>query len=438
MMKGKKLFLLALKYLIRYRRRYIFLALAVSFGFAVITSITSLKAGMTHMLYLTAQAHYSGDLIALGLDHDAAGQAFRLDDSFMKEIYEAIENSGLNPDRIVSRTSLMQSGVLFYNGTPVQLKYVSGVDWDNEEGYFNSLDYEQPPEKPLDGDDIILISSPVARQFGILRGDSLVLEVETRQGQKNTGTFVVAGIVHDTTIFGYFKSYVSRNALNKLLGYGQDECSMIGLFFNDRTGMDRKQALLQRELERNINVAPLLLNRDDFSRETNLDWEGLRVFVITLSVYLSELSELLDAMNLLSYLLYIILLVIIMVSAFVTYRLIMYERTGELGTMRVIGFTETDITLVLLCETAVLVCISLIGGFLLAGVFIKGLSFIPIAAIPSFEIFMQNGRLIPEYHVSTILFNSAAVFLVLLPGLGISAHLSSRASLPDMLRGIGR
>jgi ABC-type lipoprotein release transport system permease subunit len=431
--KFTTLFLLALKYFFRYRRRYVFLFLAVAFGFTVITSITSLKAGMAKMLYLTAQAHYSGDLIVLGLEDKAEKRNYHLDDSAINEIYKAVENANLKPDRIVVRTNIMQDAVLYYHGAAVQLKYVSGADWNVEAEYFRSLDYEKPPEKALE-EDSILISSPVARQLGIRQGDSLILEAETWQGQKNTGSFVVAGIVDDTTIFGYFKSYISKNALNKLLGYAAGECSMIGLFFNDRAGLDQKQAALQQELERHINTTPLLRNRDDFSRELAQSWGGLRVFILTLPVYLSEVSELLDAMNLLSYLLYIMLLVIIMVSAFVTYRLILYERTRELGTMRVIGFRERDITAVLILETIILVGISLLVGLLCTPVFIKGLSFTPITAIPSFEIFTRKGTLVSEYQWPTILLNTAAVFVVLLSGLGVPAFLSSGASLPGMLK----
>lgn len=431
-MKLITLFQIALKYLLRYKRRYLFLFLAMVFGFGVITAITSLKEGMVEMLYQTAQAHYAGDVMVLGYDNASVGQTLHLRKSDADAVFDAVQEAGLQPDRVVVRTNFMNNASVYFNGRVVHLKYVTGVDWNDESAYFNGISWSSEPERLQE--DSILISAPTARQLGIERGDSLVLEVYDYWGQRNTGSFTVAGVIDDKSIFGYFKSYITMDALNRLVGFDDGDCSMIGLFFQDRNHIAQKQALLQAALERRIDTGPILRNRDDFSAETAAPFTDLRAFVLTLGVYLSELSDLLNAMNVLSYLLFLMMLVIIFVSAFLTYQLILYERTRELGTMRIIGFQEEDIAWVLLMETLCLAIVSIVVGFFFSFLLVKLFSFLPFTQIPSFEIFMKNGELFALFNPGTVLFNTFVVFCVLLPALGLPAHLLSKEMPAQMLR----
>ncbi|MDR0374391.1 MAG: ABC transporter permease, partial [Treponema sp.] len=394
-MKVIKLLSLAVRYLFRYKRRYFFLFLALAIGFAVITTITAVKEGMTAMLYRTAQSHYAGDLIALGWDHDGVGSTFRLGQGEIDAILAVAEQNNFNPDRVVMRTQFMSDAALYFNGNMARLKYVNGVDWDVEADMFNSFNYEAKPEKPLEGDEEILISSPIAHYLGVRQGDSLILEVRNYLGQRNTGNFIVAGIIEDKTIFGYFKSYISRAALNDLVGFNEGECSSVGFFFDDKNAdIDWNKTLLQWGLaENDVNTAAMLQNRSDFEAEQRAEWSGIKVFILTLEVYLSDVDDLLKAMDALSYLLFVMMLIIVFVSALVTYKLILYERSQELGTMRALGFQERDITWMLVIEAACLALISVAAGFLFSIVLVNILSVLPFSDIAGFEMFMKDGKL---------------------------------------------
>jgi ABC-type lipoprotein release transport system permease subunit len=387
---------------------------------------------MVEMLYQTAQSHYAGDVMVLGYDNASVGQTLHLRKSDTDAVLEAIQETQLQPDRIVIRTNFMNNASLYFNGGVVNLKYLTGVDWNDESAYFNDINWSAKPKRLEE--DSILISSPTAMQLGIETGDSLVLEVYDYWGQRNTGSFTVAGVIDDKSIFGYFKSYIAMNALNRLVGFEDGDCSMVGLFFQDRKNIAQKQAILQAALERRIDMGPILHNRDDFSAETAAPFTDLRAFILTLDIYLSELSDLLNAMNILSYLLFLMMLVIIFVSAFVTYRLILYERTKELGTMRIIGFQEEDVAGVLIMEAACLAIVSVVVGFFLSLLLVKLFSFLPFTQIPSFEIFMKNGELFALFTLGTVLFNAFAVFCVLLPALGLPVHFLSKETPAQMLR----
>jgi ABC-type lipoprotein release transport system permease subunit len=434
MMKALKIVQLSAIYLFRYRRRYFFLFLALMFGFGIVTVITSIKDGMYENVYRSAQSHYAGDIVAAGYDHDSL-QRDHLNQEDISAIFGALRNTGLAESRTVMRTLFGERGIIYFNGDALRLKYIIGVDWDGEAFYLDKLDYAEPPLEPLAGEGGILISAPVAAALGLRRGDSLILEAETRAGQKNTGGFTVAGVVNDSTIFGYHKVYVSRKILNQLLGYHENDCSLVGIFLDDRDRVEAARAALLDDLSKYAQTGPLVFNRNELSRESSTGWDGVKIFVLSLPVYLSEVADLLNAMNILTYFLYVMMLLIILVSAAVTYRLILHERTRELGTMRAIGFYEADLVQVLMLETLELGFISLAAGLVFARLVNWALSFLSFSWFPSFEIFLKKGRLSALYLPETTLVNMAALFVILLAAVWFPALRASRNPLPKMLTG---
>ncbi|MDR2020551.1 MAG: ABC transporter permease [Treponema sp.] len=425
---------LAGKYLIRYRRRYLFLFLALSFGFGIVTLMTSVKDGMYRNVYNSAQGHYAGDIVAVGYDKGLAADGPYLDRENMDAVFKAAEAVKLNPVHSAARTIFGERGVLYYNGAAVRLKYVIGADWDKEAAYFNGLEYLERRDS-FEGEDAILLSAPVAEELGARLGDRLILEVDTRGGQKNTGVFIVNGLVKDSTIFGYHKVYIPRITLNRLLLFGDDECSSIGFFLADPGEAGKKQAFLQRELSKTVPAGPLVKDREELALERNRPWTGVKVFILTIPVYLSEVADLLGAIRIIAYFLYAVMLLIIFVSALVTWRLILRERSRELGTMRAVGFYGTDLLYVLLVETLALALVSLIAGFFLSFFFSWLVTCIPFSWFPSFEIFMKDGKLRSLYLPETMLINIAAVFAVLIAAVWEPAFRSSRDHLPEMLSG---
>jgi ABC-type lipoprotein release transport system permease subunit len=425
---------LAGKYLIRYRRRYLFLFLALSFGFAVVTLMTSVKDGMYRNVYNSAQGHYAGDVVAVGYDKGLASEGPYLDRESVKAVLEAAKMADLNPVRRVARTIFGERGILYYNGAAVRLKYVVGVDWDNEAVYFDRLEYLERRDS-FEGEDTILLSAPVAEELGARLGDRLVLEVDTRGGQKNTGFFIVNGLVNDSTIFGYHKVYISRLTLNRLLLFEDDECSSVGFFLPRPGEAGKKQILFQRELSKFAQAGPVVGNREELALGRGQFWTGIKIFVLTIPVYLSEVADLLGAIQIITYFLYAMILLIIFVSALATWRLVLRERSRELGTMRAIGFYGADLRYILMTETLGLALVSLVAGFFLSLLFSWLVTRIPFSWFPSFEIFMKDGKLRSLYLSGTMLKNIAAVFAVLIAAVWEPAFRSSRDKLPEMLSG---
>ena len=425
---------LGIQYLYRYRRRYYFLLAALVLGFAVVTFITSTKDGMYDSVYYSAQAHYAGDIIAIGhINFPPGGFIHHLGQNEITGILNAADIAGINPQHTVFRTNIGNAAI-HYNGIAIQLKYLIGSDWDGEAHLFGKMNFNQPPALDI-GDDGIILSVPVAGQLGAKMGDRVILELDTRFGQKNTGQFIVKGIVHDTSIFGFYKAYISRLTLNRLVLFDDNDCSSIGFFLDNPGLAGQKRIRLQEHISAHLQTGPLVYDREEMVRERDRPLEGNRIFLYTLPVYLSEIADLLDTMNIITYLVYGMMLIIIFVSAAVTYRLILHERSREIGIMRTIGFCGGDLRLVLWTEIAVMGIISMVLGFFLARICGWAVSFISFSWFPGFEIFLKNEKLIAMYMPGTVLLNAILLLFVL----GILALFPSfritQKNLPGLLSG---
>ena len=425
---------LGVKYLYRYRRRYGFLIAALVFCFAVVTFITSIKDGMYDNLYHNAQSHYAGDIVAMGYNTHFS-QEHHLGQREIAAILSAAEAVGINPRYTVLRTIHFQNGVVHFNGVPVPLRHIIGSDWDGEAHLFNRKTFEVPPNKPFTGDDGIILSAPVAQLMGARMGDSVILETETRYGQRNTGVFIVQGIVRDASLFGHYKAYISRLSLNRLMLFGDDEGSSIGFFLHNTGRAEQYRQRLHEALAGQVQLVPLVNDREEFARERRQLAEGNNVALYTLAVYLSDVADMLNAINLIAYFLFGMMLLIILVSAAVTYRLILHERTRELGTMRAIGFYGADLRLVLWIEVIGVGIFSLFAGFILAVILNWGVSLMSFEWFPSFEIFMRDGRLTALYLPGTMLTNVVSVFLLLFVVTSFPSFRASRKNLPGLLSG---
>jgi ABC-type antimicrobial peptide transport system permease subunit len=334
----------------------------------------------------------------------------------------------------VLRTLFGEYGVVYFNGNAVRLKYVVGCDWETEEHLFSKMDFVTPLESSFENNGIIL-SAPAARRLGAVMGDSIILEVDTRWGQKNTGIFIVKGVIYDSSIFGYYKVYISRLSLNRLLLFNDNDCSSVGFFWNSMSNIEQKRTLMQKALAEHIQIGPLVYNRNEQISETSQWFDGIKIFLYTMPVYLSEISDLLNAMNILTYFLYGMMLLIILVSAAVTYRLILHERAREMGVMRSIGFYGGDLRMVLWIEIFLLGVVSLLAGFFLAWLLSRALSLLSFSWFPSFEIFQKNGKLTVLYLPKTVFFNAVLVFLMLICSVFFPSLKASKKKLPALLSG---
>jgi ABC-type antimicrobial peptide transport system permease subunit len=180
---------------------------------------------------------------------------------------------------------------------------------------------------------------------------------------------------------------------------------------------------------------PLVYTQDDWQNELSKNKTEFVIAILTIPVYISEISQILQAINLLSLFLYAMMLLIILVSAGVTYRLILHERRLEIATMRAIGADERAVRFILVLEAVFLASAALIFGFILALFVNWCMSFVSFDWMPSFEMFLIHGRLHAVHKISALLINIAAVYIVIILAVYFPVFRASRLPLPQMLSG---
>ncbi|MDR2602765.1 MAG: FtsX-like permease family protein [Spirochaetaceae bacterium] len=448
-MRAAEAFKLSLKYLIRHRKRYFFLFCALSFGFCAVTVIMSIKDGMERNVFLSAQSHYSGDVVVMGRDAESEISG-HISNEYIQIINSAVLRSKKTPVKQIMRTQYFGDANLFHDGENVTAKYILGVDWEAEADYINALSYDSridfevknsklkkaPPLKLTE--ESILLSQPLAEKINARAGDKIILEVENAAGQMDTAYFVAAGVFKDNSIFGFYKCFTSRARLNALSGFKPDECSVIGLYFTGEKEAEEARADLQKNLEGKLQISGYTRNRAEWRGELAKNWDGIMIFLLSLPVFLTEVTDILSSINLISFILYIMMLMIIFVSAAVTYRLIFHERIKEIGAMRAIGFSSGAIVAVLALETAFLSIVSIASGFILALIVNKCFSFVSFSWIPGLDTFLEGGRLSVVYKTKIVLLNASAVFVMLSLAVLPPAFRLSRSPLALMLTGASK
>jgi putative ABC transport system permease protein len=121
---------------------------------------------------------------------------------------------------------------------------------------------------------------------------------------------------------------------------------------------------------------------------------------------------------------FVVLMVIIMVGIMNSYRMVLMERTAEIGTMRAIGVQRGGIRDIFLLEALTITVLGAAGGFLLSLVVMGVSSFINFGGASFFSMFLAKGHLSIAIQPSAILRN----FLILCAMNLLAAYFPARAA----------
>jgi putative ABC transport system permease protein len=125
------------------------------------------------------------------------------------------------------------------------------------------------------------------------------------------------------------------------------------------------------------------------------NWQGTRYRVTTIDDILSQanLSQIRAAIGGVSFLLLVLLFLVIVVGVANTFRLILFERIGEIGTLRALGVQRGGILALFLGEAFFLFVLGAAGGLAAAGLIMGGLALVPFAPNSPAFLLLHNGHL---------------------------------------------
>jgi len=372
----------------RNSRRFLLLGLAICAGYFFVCSIQSLVSGLSKQINVRGARYYGGHVIVTrGKDAaDAAtlGEQDRL-------IMDAISRSGVRPAAISHRTHYGVEGLVFFNGESVPMRRVIGMDWTTEGRMISGLQIISGNPADMNDSRGAMISEVTARRLGARVGDQVTLQVNRDGGAVNTVPVWVKAIFREVSIFGYYTLYVDRSLLDQALGFDPAYFVTVGIYLDDYRAADRAAARINHELDGKFSAAPVV-------------------------TFMTEIRTLLRALAAVSYGILALLAVVIAVGILNLYRVIIYERTREIGTMRAIGIQRPQVRNLILLEALLLAVCGIVGGMVVTVLILTAVSQIPLNSTAGLDIFLDKGHLSWVMNADTLAADALLIVLVTLAG----------------------
>jgi ABC-type lipoprotein release transport system permease subunit len=381
---------LALRNLFLQRKRYLLVGVAVMSGFALITVLSGIAYGAMDTVRAKAARFFSGHITVRGYVNGANGLQ---DPSGVEEVLY-----GFNEDvrTVARRTSYDRlDASMFFGGETVRQRKLMGVQFEVERDELANLAFLEGSVDAMLGEagrDGILISESAARIMGCRVGDDVNLYLTTDAGQYNTVTLIVRGIFRETSLFGYI-AYMRNEDLNRLLLRAPDAATDIAAYV--RAGVDVKEQAehIRLALGERFPVYPTLPTRESLNAAIAAESAGPHIAVFTLDAQLDQIKSILDAFLAVTYFVLVVFVLIVMVGVLNTYRVIVYERTREIGTMRALGMRRGSVSALFMIEALALALLASGAGLVAGIILVRFVGLFSFAAIPVAGLFTNSGHL---------------------------------------------
>lgn len=372
----------------RNSRRFLLLGLAVSAGFFFVCTVQSLISGLSYQINTRGARFYGGHVIISRTQDSPADATPEQQDS---DIREAMTRAGVRPSAISHRTHFGNDGVVFCNGESVRIRRVIGMDWATEGRKIRELEYVSGNPEEMSDRSGVLISEVTAGRLGATIGDLIILQVIRDGGAINTVPLWVKAIFREVSIFGYYTVYMDRSVLDQALGKDRNYSATVGIYLDDYRRANSAAARLVRALNGRYTAAPV-------------------------TSFMAEIRTMFEALTLVSYGILALLAVVIAVGILNLYRVIIYERTREIGTMRAIGVQRAQVRNIILCEAFFLALCSTAAGLLASILVLSGLSRIQFSGAAGFDIFLNRRHLSWVMYPDTIGIDALLITVITMLG----------------------
>ena len=363
---------IALRNLTRQKRRTVLLAAAIAFGIYIVTMINGFTGSFIENVSENFSNLMAGHIFIEGVEKSETGRTLSLvrnDDALMSAIEE-----NETPWKYITKRSDINATLIFEGITAQQS--VTGADWDSEEYFKERIVLTEGTFEDLEAErQGIILSRNVAEKLNVEIGDRMLVRCRTYTGQQNVGEFVMTGILIDSSLMGGTTAYANISYINELLNLEPDEYMQMGIFLEDPDLIDDTAVNLYENLKTKVSM----FERDTDNEDENMiiamleqqdeeEWEGLRFRLVTLNDIMNEVQQIVDVLNTASLIILLVLFAIIMVGVTNTFRMVLMERTKEIGTMRAVGMQRGIVRKLFLYEAFFIAVIGVIAGLILAGV----------------------------------------------------------------------
>ncbi len=387
---------LALRNLTRQKKRTILLGSAIAFGIMIVTVINGFAGAFIVNISENFADLAAGHIFIQGVEKSASGRESEIirDDSLLMQ---AVKDSGI-PAKYISKRSSVEASLTF--ASKQARTTIDGVDFANESYLPERLMFVSGGMEGMKQSEGIIIAEPIAKRLDVRVGDRVLAQVRTVSGQQNVAEFSIAGITVDTGILGSMAAYANKDYVNKLLNIGPNDYQLLGIYLPSLKGMDKYGQALYEKVKA---VAPVF-DREAAKQSQNFvqafmnqgktqTWEGVKYRVFTLDDMLAQVKQIADVLNTSSIVILLVLFLIIMVGITNTFRIIMYERIREIGTMRSIGMQRREVRNLFLSEAGFLALGGALAGLAVAFVVMGVVGLVDFGTKTPLFMVLKNGHM---------------------------------------------
>ena len=442
----KKIIKLALRNLTRSKKRSVILAIAIAFGFFIVTGIDGLASGAVGNLEEQVTQLAGGTVLIGGyekvLESEATGK-YQLVNIIRDKNYlqNLVDEAGVDYKYVSRYTS--SAGQLLFNGQKV-ISTLYGRDFNEDKYFTESLRFVSGSIDCMNKSENILISEQMAENLKLEVGDQVLYTTTTVYGQNNVADFTVGGIIEGSSFFSGMIAYANIETVNALVEIPEGGYSTFTIFLknkNKQSKVANKLEAMIREDGYNVSSRAEAIARypsnpgrgiDKQFTDKEIIWEGTKYGVETLNDEIPAIQTVMNIVHIVTTVILVVILLIVMIGISNTYRMVLYERIREIGTMRALGMSGKDTGKVFTTEALILSILGACAGLLLAVLVMLLLGLISIKA-PSVQMFLHNGHM--SFQLSVIAIIVQYLLMIILTALAVrgtakkAAHMSPAVAL---------
>ncbi len=431
---------IAFKNLNRQKKRSFLLGGAIAFGIMIVTVINGFAGAFIGNLAGNMADLFAGHVFVEGVEKSESKKVLEIirDD---KAVNEALAASGID-SRLVQRRSAADTTVVFEGKKSNQAVY--GADFAGETYLRKRLVLKEGSYEDLLQPKSLVLSEKVAKKIKAQVGDKVLLQLKTVAGQNNVGEFTLRGLTFDMGIFSNMIAYASQDYFNELLALGPNEYQLYGIMLDDLTKAESAKDALVAALKPRAQVFELPADEAAASsgsgaaammqsRYMKLNklakketWEGTKYRVFTINDMISQVEQVSGVINTASVVILAVLFLIIMVGISNTFRMVMYERIKEIGTMRSLGMQRPSVKRLFLFEAGFLAAGGTIAGLAFSALVMAVLSLFDFGTATFFSLFLRSGHLTFSVGVGQTVLDFAIVLVLTLLAAFLPARKASR------------
>lgn len=418
---------IAFRNTLRQTRRAVLLGGAIAFGVMIITLLNAFTSGAVSNIKRNFSYAAGGHIFISGTElTESRRQVGRIGDD--QALRAAIDE---RDPRILSthRRSTAFGSLIF--GSRTVMQQIEGVDFEQETQFRSGLQVKHGSVDDLTDPRALILPARTAERLGVEAGETVLVRLQTVTGQENVGEFRVLAIIEQPAGFGMSAAYANLGYINSLIGLKPGEYQYFNVFLADMKDIDTVAGEIYEALVSGGALAerPLsaMQSYEDLEEESaqmlgqlfgqamaaivEEPWEGTKFQVMTLNEMMEPIVSAMRILDGIALGIFVVLLVITGVGILNTFRMVIIERTREIGTMRAFGMQKKTVRSIFLWEAAIISLGGGVVGLVLAGIIAAMVSRMSFAT-PGLEFFLNNGHVTFAVTPANLIVNVAILLIM--------------------------